>query len=294
MQIFDFGLAKECKPSDRISESPNTSTATLTFSEDCQTDSGDARSFYDNYKMTGLTGTMRIMAPEVIQCKPYGLPADVYSFGICMWEVFTGTKCNFLSAAEICDTKHVVRPELPVVFDTQEGSVGMPKKLQKLMQKCWHEDPKRRPGFPEISKTLRSILADLVRQSTHPKSQSHLQPQQDYRHEESILSSPYRSKGPDGRKSLVSSPFRSCVNSNGNSGGGGGGLVGGFWSKIVKTQKRQQQQQQRQAQQKRQQQYQTMADSPNDSTTATTNPSSDQAEFWSRLEMIRASGLLDN
>merc|ERR1711935_1241297 len=132
---------------------------------------------------------------------------------------------------------------------------------------------------------------------THPKLQlqlqpQHPQPQQDYRHEESILSSPYRSKGPDKRENLVSSPFRSCVNGSGNS---GGGIVGGFWSKIIKTQKRQQQQQQqRQAQQKRHQQYQTMADSPNDSTSATTNPSSDQVEFLSRLETIRASGLLDN
>jgi serine/threonine protein kinase len=27
------------------------------------------------------------MAPEIMLNQPYGLKADVYSFGICMWEI---------------------------------------------------------------------------------------------------------------------------------------------------------------------------------------------------------------
>jgi len=295
MQIFDFGLAKECKRSDRIpSESPNTSTAALdtgghtTDAEDAS-GSGGGGCFYDNYKMTGLTGTMRIMAPEVIQCLPYGLPADVYSFGICMWEVFTGTKCNFLSAAEICDTKHIVRPQLPTVFYTENGSsFGMPKTLQTLMQKCWHEDPKKRPDFREISKNLRSILAGLVRQSTSMRPQQHQQQQQQsqqqqHRYEQSsnLSSSSFLSKGMDGRRHPVS-PFRSCVTGN-----GGGGGIGGFWNKIRKTQQRRRQQQQ-------QQQCPRIGADGSLDTTATDCCSSDRAGFWFRLETIRASGLLDD
>jgi len=209
MQIFDFGLAKECKPSDKISLPPKTSSGTLETT-DCghdTDDSEDARSFYDNYKMTGMTGTMRIMAPEVIRCLPYGLPVDVYSFGICMWEVFTGTKCNFLSAAEICDAKHTVRPKLPMIVDTEKGSVGMPKKLQKLMQNCWQEDPKKRPAFSEISKTLFSILAGMHRQSLRPQ-QKQQQGQQHYRYDQYQVTP-----------------------------GNGGG---GFWNKLHKPKKQQQ------------------------------------------------------
>ena len=213
MQIFDFGLAKECKPLDKTSRSPKTSSATLetTACGHDTDDSEDTGSFYDNYKMTGMTGTMRIMAPEVIRCLPYGLPVDVYSFGICMWEVFTGTKCNFLSAAEICDAKHTVRPELPMIFDTEKGSVGMPKKLQKLMQNCWHEDPKKRPAFSKISKTLLSILAGIYRQSMRPQEKQHQQQQgqQNYRYDHYQVTP--------------------------------GNVGSGFWNKIHKPKKQQQQ-----------------------------------------------------
>lgn len=151
MQIFDFGLARECKDSDKVAASPYDD-------------------FYDTYKMTGLTGTMRIMAPEVIQCLPYGLPSDVYSYGICMWEVFTGKKCNFLSAAEICDAKQSVRPKLPMVLDVSTGSVGMPKELRSLMRRCWHESPTKRPSYDDISSLLKTLLVELHRRFTEERA----------------------------------------------------------------------------------------------------------------------------
>jgi serine/threonine protein kinase len=271
MQIFDFGLAKECKPSDRILLSPKTSTATLDGGVLCA-DSEDAGSFYDDYQMTGMTGTMRIMAPEVIKCIPYGLPADVYSFGICMWEIFTGTKCNFLSAAEICDTKRTVRPQLPRVFDAESCCVGMPRKLQALMQACWHEDPKKRPSFPEISRTLRSALAGVHQQSLRPEHHRQQRFRFELQRQQRNLSALF-AKGMEGRRSMES-PWRSCI--NGNAGGG-------IWNKIQNAQKRRQQQRQ-----------QSVGSDLDDSTATGSDTWSDHAAFWSRLETIRASGLLDD
>jgi serine/threonine protein kinase len=39
--------------------------------------------------MTAETGTYRWMAPEVIEHKPYDEKADVFSFGVVMWELLT-------------------------------------------------------------------------------------------------------------------------------------------------------------------------------------------------------------
>ncbi|KAI3678889.1 hypothetical protein L6452_38193 [Arctium lappa] len=38
--------------------------------------------------MTGETGTLGCMAPEVLDGKPYNRKCDVYSFGICSWEIY--------------------------------------------------------------------------------------------------------------------------------------------------------------------------------------------------------------
>lgn len=186
MQIFDFGLATECKKANKLVVVSSSSRSLDSFSvanngeganggikNSDGDDGGCGNDFYDAYKMTGLTGTMRSMAPEVIRCLPYGLPADVYSYGICMWEVFTGRKCDFLSAADICDTKTIVRPPTPITDPKKGGGAGtMPIRLPALMQQCWHEDPNQRPDFETISNHLKSILSELHRRS-HPKEQQH-------------------------------------------------------------------------------------------------------------------------
>ncbi|KAL1106377.1 hypothetical protein V6Z11_D04G199600 [Gossypium hirsutum] len=53
-------------------------------------DFGVARVKAQSGVMTAETGTYRWMAPEVIEHKPYDHKADVFSFGIVLWELLTG------------------------------------------------------------------------------------------------------------------------------------------------------------------------------------------------------------
>tara|TARA_B100000768_G_scaffold172126_1_gene180067 strand:- start:763 stop:1179 length:417 start_codon:yes stop_codon:yes gene_type:complete len=44
------------------------------------------------FKLTGGTGTIRYMAPEVYMRKHYNLKVDVYSLGFILYYIFTGSK----------------------------------------------------------------------------------------------------------------------------------------------------------------------------------------------------------
>lgn len=103
-------------------------------------------------EMTAETGTYRWMAPEVLEHKPYNHKADVYSFGITIWEVFTGEVpyrgLTPLQAA-VGVVQRGLRPEVPPY---------VPGNVATLMQQCWHDDPRKRPEFSEVL----GILEDLV------------------------------------------------------------------------------------------------------------------------------------
>jgi serine/threonine protein kinase len=122
MQLFDFGLAKELKAKDKIGN--------------------------DQYRLTGLTGTLRVMSPEVIQCVPYGSSADIYSFAIVAWEVFTGER-NQLSAQDACKG---LRPDCHGIQSSIETS---------LLQPCWRERPDLRPNATQICNLLAADLLAL-------------------------------------------------------------------------------------------------------------------------------------
>ncbi|KAJ8556370.1 hypothetical protein K7X08_029761 [Anisodus acutangulus] len=94
--------------------------------------------------MTGETGTPGYMAPEVLEGKPYNRKCDIYSFGICLWEIYC---CDLpypdISFAEVSSAvvRQKLRPEIPRCC---------PSSLSHIMKKCWDLNPKRRPEMDEF------------------------------------------------------------------------------------------------------------------------------------------------
>lgn len=102
-------------------------------------------------EMTGQTGTLGYMAPEVLRGNAYNHKCDVYSFGICLWEIYccalpySDMNRSEKASAVIYEDK---RPEIPD---------RCPNNLAKMMKQCWDKDPKRRPEMREVVNMLEAI-----------------------------------------------------------------------------------------------------------------------------------------
>ncbi|KAJ6919209.1 serine/threonine-protein kinaseY17 [Populus alba x Populus x berolinensis] len=118
-------------------------------------DFGVARVQTQSGVMTAETGTYRWMAPEVIEHKPYDYKADVFSFGIVMWELLTGElPYSYLTPlqAAVGVVQKGLRPTIP--------KHTYPK-LAELLERCWQRDPTQRPNFSQIIDILQQIATEL-------------------------------------------------------------------------------------------------------------------------------------
>jgi serine/threonine-protein kinase TNNI3K len=127
--IFDFGLAKELRRKD-LMEPP------------------------DEFEATGLTGSRRYMAPEVVSCKNYGFSADVYSFAILFWETMTLQTPYRTMTLDKHFEQVVVKGKRPKCLNSV-----LPKQLQSMMEESWSAKPLKRPRFKSICEQL---LAEIT------------------------------------------------------------------------------------------------------------------------------------
>ncbi|KAL2348660.1 hypothetical protein Fmac_002660 [Flemingia macrophylla] len=118
-------------------------------------DFGVARVQTQSGVMTAETGTYRWMAPEVIEHKPYDQKADVFSFGIALWELLTGElpySCLTPLQAAVGVVQKGLRPTIPK---------NTHPRLSELLQRCWQQDPTLRPNFSEIIEILQQIAKEV-------------------------------------------------------------------------------------------------------------------------------------
>ncbi|GMI31957.1 hypothetical protein TeGR_g13568, partial [Tetraparma gracilis] len=128
VKITDFGLSK----------------SDITLSSTTMTNAGGANG-----------GTLAYMAPEVHDEEPFTEKCDVYSYGVSLWEIWTG-KVPF----EGLKLGQLIKK---VCYEKKRPSTdGLDVGMKKLVEKCWAHDPDERPNFEEIKEELRTLVPDHI------------------------------------------------------------------------------------------------------------------------------------
>lgn len=97
-------------------------------------------------------GTPKYTAPELMEAnKPFSELADVFSFGVIMYELFSGLQ--IFPRYSLPQVMHAIysdsRPSIPET---------VPQPIQNVIQKCWKADSTQRPSLGDIKEALRPFL----------------------------------------------------------------------------------------------------------------------------------------
>lgn len=89
-------------------------------------------------------GTANYMPPEILNNQAYSSKADVYSFALVLWSIFSQKHPyeDFSNQYQII--KFVVEGNRPT------PPAGCPAPVIKIMENCWQHNPESRPTFDEV------------------------------------------------------------------------------------------------------------------------------------------------
>lgn len=111
-----------------------------------------------------MVGPLKWMSPEAIRHQEYSEASDVFSFGICVWEIlFRETPYPGYTDLQVAmrivdpDEGPEFRPELPP--DT-------PAVLAGVMRECWAQEASARPSFRDLVPRLAEFEAEMRRLET--------------------------------------------------------------------------------------------------------------------------------
>ena len=101
------------------------------------------------YLCTRYVGTPRYMSPEVHNGRYYGLPADIYSFSLVLWELVSLEMCfkEANSLSELAALAYGKKCTLPM-------KKSWPKEAKRLIEKGLNLDPSKRHNAIEIHEEL--------------------------------------------------------------------------------------------------------------------------------------------
>jgi serine/threonine protein kinase len=112
------------------------------------------------------TSSTMYTAPEVLRGGPRTCQADVYSLGMLLYELYTGTM-PYQGMAPGAITAQVLAGERPLLRDSQAPDwdtrgatyqVASGSRLAGVVRSCWEGRPQARPAVCEVVAVLQSLL----------------------------------------------------------------------------------------------------------------------------------------
>ena len=119
-------------------------------------DFGTSRQWSEHSTLMSFAGTVAWMAPEVIRNEPCNEKVDIWSFGVCVWELLTGELPykNVDSSAIIWGVGSNSL-QLPLPSTCPEG-------FKLLIKQCWSSKPRNRPSFRHILMHLDIAAVEIL------------------------------------------------------------------------------------------------------------------------------------
>ncbi len=108
----------------------------------------------DGVVTVGFVGTLRYLAPEVLEGAPFDERSDLYALGVVLWELFRGVPYRLSQ----------LRDDEPTRADTADALPrGTPPALERLIRSLLSLVPERRPATAtEVATSLAVMRAELV------------------------------------------------------------------------------------------------------------------------------------
>eukprot|EP00286_Rhodomonas_abbreviata_P020983 CAMPEP_0181301042 /NCGR_PEP_ID=MMETSP1101-20121128/7212_1 /TAXON_ID=46948 /ORGANISM="Rhodomonas abbreviata, Strain Caron Lab Isolate" /LENGTH=416 /DNA_ID=CAMNT_0023406319 /DNA_START=79 /DNA_END=1329 /DNA_ORIENTATION=- len=128
----------------------------------------------NGYVMTGMTGSLRYMAPEVLNVdsqgkSTYNEKVDIYSAGMIMWFMCMGERPFGDLSGELVTvgTCKGLRPDVSSI-QSRKGVVGA--MMAAIVEKCWATNPDERLSGDELARAVKEARVALANRSSLTKT----------------------------------------------------------------------------------------------------------------------------